>query len=220
VTSRVPVIALPGMDGTGELLDEFARITLSRFDLHVIPLGHGATYEELVALIDPQLPQTPFVLIAESFSGPLAVTLASTRCVSRLVLVNSFLVRPRWKLFRMLPFAAIFSMETPRWFVRTFVLNGARSAELVEQARRVFRTVRPQILARRMRTLLSMDEVFSTDVPTLYLRGNADRLVPDSVVRKTLERLPSHTIVTLDAPHLLLQCRAQEAWNEIDRFVS
>jgi pimeloyl-[acyl-carrier protein] methyl ester esterase len=72
------VLLLPGLDGTGMLLDDFAST-----------LGEGhepillryppklCTYSELLRWIKPQFPKDDYVILAESFSGPLAISIAA-----------------------------------------------------------------------------------------------------------------------------------------------
>src|ERR1700722_12941492 len=74
------LILLPGLDGTGKLFAEF----LKALDLGVsasvvsyppeVPLG----YHELEPIVRAALPaHDPFVLLGESFSGPLAIRIAA-----------------------------------------------------------------------------------------------------------------------------------------------
>ena len=72
---------LPGLDGTGlsygplrEAMPENTRVTVVSY-----PTGQKLSYGELVQCAYEQLPRNkPLVLIAESFSGPVTISLTSS----------------------------------------------------------------------------------------------------------------------------------------------
>lgn len=75
-------IVLPSMDGTGELLSDFVAAMAPAFDTEVVayPRDRILGYDELVARVRPQLPtDEPYLLIGESFSGPIAIRLAASK---------------------------------------------------------------------------------------------------------------------------------------------
>jgi pimeloyl-[acyl-carrier protein] methyl ester esterase len=71
------LLLLPGMDGTGGLFSDF--IAALPHDLQTIllryPTDHFLSYSELQNLVREKSPNSPFVLLAESFSTPLAIQL-------------------------------------------------------------------------------------------------------------------------------------------------
>src|SRR5258706_2862593 len=93
----ITALLLPGMDGTGRLFTPLGRALGPRFETRVIayPRDRVLTYGELGAQI--ALPRGPFVLVAESFSGPIAIALAASRPpgLVGLVLAASFARSPR-----------------------------------------------------------------------------------------------------------------------------
>ncbi|MGO4780317.1 alpha/beta hydrolase, partial [Lysobacter sp. 2RAB21] len=67
-------IVLPGMDGTGALLDDFIAAMAPRFATSVIayPRDRALGYDELVVFARSRLPlDAPYLLLGESFSGPI-----------------------------------------------------------------------------------------------------------------------------------------------------
>lgn len=103
------VIVLPGMDGTGELLAEFAAALAPEFDATIVSYPNDVVldYPALTALVQDLLPQDqPYALIAESFSGPIAIRLAATKPTGLVgvVLCASFAKAPQPRL---LPFAGL-----------------------------------------------------------------------------------------------------------------
>ena len=75
-------IVLPGMDGTGELLSDFVAAMAPAFETEVVayPRDRILGYEALLELVRPRLPvDEPYLLIGESFSGPIAIRLAASK---------------------------------------------------------------------------------------------------------------------------------------------
>src|SRR5450755_3555099 len=74
------LVLLPGLDGTGKLFAEFVQVLSPKVECVVVaypkdqPMGYG----ELEGLVVSALPNNrPFVLLGESFSGPLAIRIAA-----------------------------------------------------------------------------------------------------------------------------------------------
>jgi pimeloyl-ACP methyl ester carboxylesterase len=93
------LMLLPGMDGTGMLFDPLRAelgnavgTTVVRYPTHG-PIG----YDELASIARAALPSGPFVVLGESFSGPIAILLAASRPAGLvgLVLACSFARNPR-----------------------------------------------------------------------------------------------------------------------------
>lgn len=94
------LVLLPGMDGTGKLFQPFVRELPA--DCRVIVVGYPADarlgYEALTSLARTALPPDGLlVLLGESFSGPVAIQLASElgSRVQALILCSSFARNPR-----------------------------------------------------------------------------------------------------------------------------
>src|SRR6266567_2475238 len=75
------LVLLPGLDGTGKLFAAFVRALGAGVESRVIgyspdePLG----YEELEPQVRAALPRDrPYVLLGESFSGPIAMRIAAS----------------------------------------------------------------------------------------------------------------------------------------------
>src|SRR5262245_32611003 len=94
-----PLIYLPGLDGTGRLLHRQPELHRA-YDVHCVayPQNTPNTYRELAGLAAEHFDKTgPGIVLAESFGGAVALTLALARpeLVERLVLVNTFAYFPR-----------------------------------------------------------------------------------------------------------------------------
>ena len=93
----IPAVLLPGMDGTGDLLTSFAaRLAAHRpVDIIAYPAGQPLGYAALQTYIESRLPAGRFVVIGESFSGPLAIAVAATNeRTAGLILASRFANHP------------------------------------------------------------------------------------------------------------------------------
>ena len=105
MSNELVVVLLPGLDGTGKLFDRLLLSCPRQFEPQVVvyPGDKMLDYHELEVLVRERLPQRrPFIIVAESFSGPLAIALAS-RGIDNLVgvvLAASFVTPPRSALWQ------------------------------------------------------------------------------------------------------------------------
>lgn len=73
-------IILPGLDGTLQLRAEFCGVLSKVHSAESIGYPADlARYDELLAWIAPRLPEEDYILVGESFSGPLAISIAVSR---------------------------------------------------------------------------------------------------------------------------------------------
>ena len=94
------LVLLPGLDGTGTLFGPLVEALAGKLRVAVLsyPVDRALGYDALEAIADAGLPpQGPLVLLGESFSGPLAVSIAARHPdrVVGLVLCCSFVRNPR-----------------------------------------------------------------------------------------------------------------------------
>lgn len=222
------LMLLPGMDGTGDLFAPLVRALSDRLTVQVVryPVDRDAGYDELMAFARTQLPtDSPFVLLGESFSGPIAIRLAAEAPANLrgLVLCCSFVRNPRPSLawlrgfVRWLPIRA-----APTSLMAALLFGRWSSDEWRAVLARTLVQVSPAAMRARMRAVLSVDvsaDWVRVEVPTLYLRATQDRVVPASVAREVMQLKPDTRIVELSGPHFLLQVAPAEAVQAIQAFV-
>src|SRR6266699_1972425 len=76
------LVLLPGLDGTGELFAPFVQSPSNHFSCTVVsyPRDKLLNYQQLIPRIREAMPWNErFVLLAESFSGPLAFQFAAVQ---------------------------------------------------------------------------------------------------------------------------------------------
>jgi pimeloyl-[acyl-carrier protein] methyl ester esterase len=219
------IVLLPGLDGTGLLFDRFVRAAPPGLQIDVValppePLGYAA----LVARLAPRLQLTSeTILLAESFSGPLAIEIAQDQRFAALVLCNTFVASPVPRALAALPLTALFHLPLPAALIRRYLVGPDAPDTLVEQVRAAVASVPAAALAARVRSVLSVDVADALTrcaAPYLYLRATEDRLVPESSVH-ALVRAASMpvSVVRIPGPHLLLQAAPEAAWRAIQNCV-
>jgi pimeloyl-[acyl-carrier protein] methyl ester esterase len=160
------------------------------------------------------------VLIAESFSGPLALIVAD-RCprVLGVVLSASFVERPFPSFLAQVP-AIVWGQSPPIALLSAMLTEGDRT--LAKEIRRALVTVRGDVLASRAAVALNVDvraELERYSRPLLYLRATRDRIIYARSAARVRALKPSAIVIPIDAPHMLLQCRPTEAWSHIKPFI-
>jgi pimeloyl-ACP methyl ester carboxylesterase len=221
-------VLLPGLDGTGRLFAPLlAALPESVAGLVVsYPVDEPLGYDELLAIVRDALPKRgPYLLVAESFSGPIAVRLAAERPpgLAGLVLAASFVRSPigSWGPLNVLIGAAS-RVRPPRWAIRRYLVGRDASDELTSLASAAIASVDRRVTARRVREVLRIDvtaELASTSIPILYLVGEDDRLVGRRALRRLQGLRPELQVVSLEAPHLVLQRRPDQAAEALVEFV-
>ena len=221
----IMLVLLPGMDGTGELFTDFVAALSPTTHASVVsyPPDQPLAYAALTSLVCARLPtRGPYVLLGESFSGPIAVALAATHPpgLCGVVLCCSFVRSPRpalTSLARLLPQRAMPSSVLSRVLLGRFA-----SPRTTEELARALARVSPATILARLRAIADVDateELSRVRVPVLYLRATEDRVVPRAASRLVARLLPSIRMVDVEGPHLLLQTVPHATARAVDVFV-
>ncbi|MEN5264793.1 alpha/beta hydrolase [Stenotrophomonas sp. TWI587] len=228
--SDLPVlIVLPGMDATGTLHDGFIDAMAARgMATSVIAYPHDRPldYRQLLPFVQAALPRdVPFVLLGESFSGPLALAVAARAPggLQGLILTTTF-ARAHWPvgrvlrpLLRWLPMRGMPSPALSWWLLGRWATPAMRDA-----LQKALAQVDVTVLRARLRAVLEVDMRASAPdvaVPVLCLHASDDRLLPARAQREWSALLPRAQQHTVAGPHLLLQANPQAAADVIQRFV-
>lgn len=209
------LVVLPGLDGTATLHAEFVASVSPAFDsVTVIPYppDRPLGYVALEALVRAQLPPSaPFVLLGESFSGPIALSIAASPPPNLigLVLSTTFakcpvpLLSPLTALIHIAPVRAL-----PPSLLSWLLLGRWATAKLEASMQSALLAVSPAVLkfraAAAMRANVSAS-LSAISAPILYLRSSHDRLLSPAAGRHILSAIPFCTTADIAGPHLLLQ---------------
>ena len=223
------LVLLPGMDGTGALFVDLVaelpatlKVTVARF-----PTDRFFSYSELVSCVTEIIPSTSFLLVAESFSTPLAAKVAATRPpnLAGLVLCAGFITNPigRWAaLVRVLGRPSLFRLAPPSLVLKYFLIGASPPNALEAAVRRALRAVNPEVLAGRVRAALdcdARDDLARTRIPVMYIQAESDRLVSATCFREVQRLRPDTVLASIPAPHLVLQREPRKAAEAILRFI-
>jgi pimeloyl-ACP methyl ester carboxylesterase len=224
----INLVLLPGMDGTGILFEPLLSVLPSSILPAVVrypsdePLDYAALLPQVLAAIPRH---GEFVLLGESFSGPLALMAAAAAPpgLRATILCASFLRSPLRATRLLRPFASPGLLRAVPFGAQVHaMLGGHATPHLRDLLSRALAEVTPAVLAARARAILDVDasaELRACAGPLLYLRATQDRMVPERCSKLLAEQKPDARVVALPGSHLLLQARPTEAWEAIESFL-
>ena len=217
---EVPTLVLmPGLDGTGLLFERFVSALPAKIRTHIIEYpGGAAPLEEYAAVVAGGIPAGRVVLLAESFSGIVALYLLRKHhvLVEKAIFVASFGSAPRWCLKALRPlFPALVSSVPliPGAAWRFFCLGTGASAEDITWLKGVLARVNPSVVAHRLKLVASarIADGPRIDVPAYYLQAEGDRLVPRSAAEHLRGLFTHFILMRVPGPHFLLQASPSES---------
>ena len=224
------ILLLPGMDGSGELLREFVGALPVGVETTVVhyPGDHVLTYVELEELVRAAMPVgEEFVLLAESFSTPLAIQIAAGNPagLKALVLVAGFATNPSYPWlpwFGSLLLPGRMRLRLPDLVVRRALLGPAASHDFLNDVRKALLSMSPEVFSSRLDSIFSCDSrkaLKEVNVPTLYLQATKDRVVPTRCLDEILTAKADVRVARIDGPHLLLQREPRQAAGVVTNFI-
>jgi pimeloyl-ACP methyl ester carboxylesterase len=221
------LIILPGLDGTGARMTPFLREVERAVPVRVLeyPPDQPLGYAELESLVRQGLPQDErYVLLAESFSGPIAIRVAASPPpgLTALILCGTFAKNPfPWlRAVRALAVRVPFK-SLPRWLRAPLLWGSGDPRRAPPSAQRASAGVTPAVIRRRLHEVLTVDvtaQLAAIELPMLILRPTRDRIVPRAAAR-LLAQTPHADVVDIEGPHLLLQSRPVESAAAVLRFL-
>jgi pimeloyl-ACP methyl ester carboxylesterase len=226
--SMPELLILPGLDGTGARLTPFLREMEGGVPTRIIgyPRDQPLGYAELELLVRRSLPQGGrYVLLAESYSGPVAIRVAADPPpgLAGVILCATFAKNPfPWlRAVRALAVRVPFK-SLPRWLRAALLWGSSDPNRAPPQAERASASVTKTVIRRRLHEVLTVDvtaRLADITVPTLILAATRDRIVPRSAARLIAQRTRRGELQEIDGPHLLLQSRPAESAAAVLRFL-
>jgi pimeloyl-ACP methyl ester carboxylesterase len=221
-------VLLPGLDGTGDLFAPLVDALGPNVPTQIVryPLSHASDYATCEAIARGALPtDRPYVVLGESFSGPIAVSIAATAPpgLRGLILCSTFVCNPQPYLRPFRPLLSILPVHSaPSWISRFLILGKFATPALRKLHQQTLARLPPTTVRERLRAILECDvtvALANVHVPVLCLTAQHDRLIPNAAIRLIQHHAPAATIVEIDAPHFLLQCRPLDAADAIRMFL-
>ncbi len=222
------LILLPGLDGNGALFERLVHCIGQQYECVVVRYPQRADWilSDYVEYATQHIGNDEqVILLGESFSGSVAVSLAvqlGERCKA-LILAASFCRSPRWLLragefalplipFRHMPLAI---MQT--------LLFGTASPTLRKNFEQVWLSLPQSVIVSRLQLLADLDcteSLRSVAAPVLYLQAQQDLLVPTAIGQELRRYCPQMTLQPLPGPHGILQRYPEESWTIISSWLS
>ncbi|MBC3874054.1 alpha/beta fold hydrolase [Undibacterium sp. LX15W] len=221
------LVLLPGMDGTGDLFSPFIDALGDRVKTVVIryPTDKALSYEALISFVRSALPPNePYVLLGESFSGPIAISLAAEapKHLRGIVLCCTFARSPRPALSPFTHLVAALPLNLAPSSALAWALLGVFSTPSLRAAiTNAVRQVSSAVLRRRLLAVATVDVtglLAQVHVPCLYLQATQDRLIPARAAAEITSANPRIAVVQIDAPHCMLQAAPAAAAQVVAPF--
>lgn len=210
----IEVVILPGLDGTTSMLQSFCAALRARGlparAIHY-PTQQPLDYAGLEPIVRAHLPETGgFVLLGESFSGPLAIRIAADPPVGLrgLVLSTTFARTPVPWLRALAGLTRFAPASLPMPLLSWGLLGRWVQPGIEASLRGALAEVSPEVLRTRAAAALTVDVtplLPRIQVSVLNLVATHDRLLARTTGRKLARSLPRCQTEVVAGPHLLLQ---------------
>lgn len=211
------IILLPGLSGGETFFAPLVSALGGYAETSVItyPADCPSSYDGLAEHVASALPaHGDYVIIAESFGGPLAI-LAADRAIHKpkaLILAATFATNPIPLLGLILKTALpAFLASKPVPVVEATLLRPGDHMTAL-QVFEAISALRPDVLASRLNAVAKCDvrkPLAALAMPMLYLQGTHDKLMPAAqavLMKRTARNL---RVVKIDRPHFVLQYEAE-----------
>lgn len=225
----IKLVLMPGLDGTGISFEPLSRFLSADIATTVVryPTDRSLSFEETVACAYDQIRGEQDIVLAESFSGPVAISLIASRKlrVKGLILCATFAKAPRQTTLKMLSLLPLeLGLKLPFQSLLLRLILGDRKAmdTLFPIWRRLKTTVPARVLAHRIR-LLSLIDVRDLlpelTIPCWYIQAAQDRLLPSSVL-DFIQAIPHLVVRKITGPHFILQTQPEASAMIINEFIN
>jgi len=220
------LVLLPGMNGTGELFAEF----LSYYDgdhlVISLPESGPQDHATLANVINQQLPNKSYILLAESFSGgivPELLKLNPTH-IKGVIFVASFLSSPRSYLIglaKLLPIKALVSLPLSNIAHRLLFLGQEATKPLLSKFVNVIKSIPKQVLSSRLEVMKRQQLPQVTfNISAIYIRALSDRLISPKKSQEVANVFNHIEFVEIEGPHFILQAQPKESARLVTEAIS
>lgn len=224
----VPLVLLPGMDGTDLLCGPLQQALPPWLPPQVVtyPVDGPNGYDDLLPRVVEAVERHPAChVLGWSFSGPLALRVAN-RCPGRVrsvVLAATFVRPPQPWLPAARPLLCTPLVGAVRFLRRLPLWLGTPPADPFRRAKAlVWQTVPARALAARARAIARVDvraDLQQCAAPVLYLAAAADRIVPAANAAEVQRLQPAARLATTPGGHFALFTHAPDGAAAIAAFV-
>ncbi len=207
------VVLLPGLDGTGILFKPFIEALPRDIETLIVsyPSDLKLSYIELVDFVMSQLPEEKFILIGESFSGPIAyqIALRAPENLKSVIFVATFLSNPRRVLlnvFYLLPIKFMLAMTMPGVILKFLFFGLNANKQIIGLFKQSIKSVLPNIISFRLKEIIKLQKIdHACKIRASYIQATNDKLVPKRCAKDFKENFSEITVFQVTGPHFILQ---------------
>jgi len=224
------LVLLPGFDGSGRLFSPLHKELADSIETIVLsyPNDKVMTYYDLCHYLKDELPNTPYVLLGESFGGPLALMLSryAGENLKGIILCVSFVKNPQVlaeKLIRPFLKPKHLQKKTPAWHIKTMLTNGVSDPALIKNIQKATAALSREVYFYRLREIADVNVtqiLEDCNLPVLYMRAIRDRMVYESSMKLVEKHAKNLSVEKFNTPHMLLQTQSKQAAESILRFIN
>ncbi len=231
ILSNEKLIFFPGLDGTGISYEPLGQFVATNAEVIVVryPKDKVLSFNETVECAAKQISSiNGAVVIAESFSGPIAIELIGSGKLKAkcLILCATFAQSPRAFLLsiaKYLPLSTIMGFRIPDAILKLALGGSEFSESLLPVFHRMKDTVLPKVLAHRLRIVNKVDVrhwLPKLSIPCCYIQATNDMAVPSLAIKNFTSNIPNLTVKNIRGPHFIIQARPKESATVISEFTT
>jgi pimeloyl-ACP methyl ester carboxylesterase len=222
------IVLLPGMDGTGILFEPLLKELPNDIKVQVINYlcGKKQNYSQLIEYVKEKLPkEKAFVLVAESFSGPIGYAIASSPPdnLKSVVFVSTFISPPNATLWLVskLPLALFLKIPIPLPIIKWFMLGKNIESHIISLFRKSLKMVKTGILAHRIKEMAKLRGGGKRiGVKCVYIAAKNDKLISYRHVEEFRILAPNIEVVEIAGPHFIMQAKPKESAQVLKNLIA
>jgi hypothetical protein len=180
-------------------------------------------FDQIVSHIESQIPKSrPFVIVAESFGGPIAVKLLQKPLpVKACVFCATFIKAPRpllLNLTRFLPLNSLLKLPLPKALIKWGLVGMPHKTpnNVIDLVGKTVKTLDSKQMVNRIKMLSKLDvEPLLKHLPQInycYIKATKDKLVPANCVKPFEKEIKTLQVNEVEGGHFILQSNPQDCW--------
>lgn len=217
---------IPGLNGNDQLCQEF--LELLTIDTQFIPLPEDCPqdHQSLAKAILPQLPNEPFILLVESYSGSIAPYLLQYQqlAIKGVIFFVSLLATPSKALLELPKFISaktLLKLPLVDGQLRKKYLNNDATPEQVQHVKQVVQNIPDQILQQRAEALKKLTTFPpQPDVPVAFVEASNDHVLNRRAQDSIKKVYPQAQKYEITGSHFLLYTKPKESAELVEEIIN
>lgn len=213
------LILLPGLDGTGKLFQPLINELPSNIEHQIIsyPENDCLSLKDLEAYVIERLPKTEnFILLAESFSGPIGYLIAKRNLdnMKGIFFVATFLQNPNKTLLilnKLLPFSVLLKLPIPNLIIKQIFFSKDTENHVISLFKETIKNLNSNVISFRLNEISKLSlELDKIEIQSFYIQALNDKLVTRNCLSSFTDISDSLKMLRIAGPHFILQTQPQQ----------